>query len=251
MQTSTLHKSQIPTREPDCAGHQYSDFRLAARQPASRNAKPTISLCRFLVILLLPGLTCVNHSSAGYGLPQHYGQVPWASVHRDSRNSDFSPLFTSEHLARSVSVLDGAALINPGVIDINGNHFVTSAKGAGFSHLHAFDKNGRLLWESPKQMAADDLDSYAGFNAPVIDEQGDIYIGDGNQLWAFRPDGELKWEAPLPEPGDPFVYQIISNQGSVGGITTQGKVLFYERDTGSLAIPVFNLPSGMPAQKGP
>ncbi len=148
-------------------------------------------------------------------------------------------------------MLDGAALINPGVIDRHGNHFVTSARGAGFSHLHAFDKNGRLLWESPQQTTADDLDSHAGFNAPVIDAQGDIYIGDGNQLWAFHPDGELKWEAPLPEPDDPFVYQVISRQGYVGGITTQGKVLFYERDTGALAIPAFNLPAGEAPRKGP
>ena len=205
----------------------------------------------FLAILLLPGLTGANNSSSAFDVPQYYGQVPWASVHRDSRNSDYSPLITSENLVESVSVLDGAALINPGVIDKHGNHFVTSARGAGFSHLHAFDKNGRLLWESPKQQSDDDLDSHAGFNAPVIDTLGDIYVGDGNQLWAFHPDGKLKWEAPLPEPGDPFVYQIISRQGYVGGITTQGKVLFYERDTGIMAIPVFNLPRGAAPKNGP
>ena len=206
---------------------------------------------RFLAILFLPGLSCVSNSPAAYDLPQYYGQVPWASVHRDSRNSDFSPLLTSENLVKSASVLDGAALINPGVIDKHGNHFVTSARGTGFSHLHVFDRNGRLLWESSKQTSADDLDAYAGFNAPVIDDQGDIYIGDGNQLWAFHPAGELKWVTPLAEPGDPFVYQVISKQGYVGGITTKGKVLFYDRDTGTLAIPVFNLPTGPAPQRGP
>ena len=205
----------------------------------------------FLAILFLPGLACVSSSPAAYDLPQYYGQVPWASVHRDSRNSDFSPLFTSENLEKRISVLDGAALINPGIIDAHGNHFVTSARGAGFSHLHAFDRHGRLLWESPRQASVDDLDSHAGFNAPVIDYQGDIYIGDGNQLWAFHHDGKLKWVTPLPEPGDPFVYQVISRQGYVGGITTKGKVLFYERDTGAQAMPVFNLPAGVAPQQGP
>ena len=202
-------------------------------------------------MLLLQALACVSNISAAYDLPRYYGQVPWASVHRDSRNSDFSPLVTSATLSKHVRVLDGAALINPGVIDIHGKHFVTSARGAGFSHLHVFDRNGRLLWESAKQVTADDLDSFAGFNAPVIDAQGDLYIGDGNQLWAYHPNGELKWKIPLPEPGDPFVYQIISKQGYVGGITTQGKVLFYERDTGAPAVPVFNLPPGVTPQKGP
>ncbi|MCY4363041.1 MAG: PQQ-binding-like beta-propeller repeat protein [Gammaproteobacteria bacterium] len=201
--------------------------------------------------LLLFCLAGANNLAAADDLPRYYGQVPWASVHRDSRNSDFSPLPTSADLKESISVLDGAALINPGVIDEDGNHFVTSARGPGFSHLHAFDRTGRLLWESPKHRLADDLDSHAGFNSPVIDENGDIYIGDGNQLWAFHPDGKLKWVTPLPEPGDPFVYQVISRQGYVGGITTNGKVLFYKRDTGTLAVPMFNLPTGVAPHKGP
>ena len=205
----------------------------------------------FSAILLLAYLTWANNLFAAPDLPSYYGQVPWASVHRDSRNSDFSPLPTSADLVVSVSVLDGAALINPGVIDGHGNHFVTSARGPGFSHLHAFDRNGRSLWESAPQMSADDLDSHAGFNAPVIDVHGDIYIGDSNQLWAFHPDGTLKWETRLPEAGDPFVYQVISGQGYVGGITTKGKVLFYRRDTGAPAIPLFNLPAGTAPQQGP
>jgi outer membrane protein assembly factor BamB len=185
------------------------------------------------------------------GLALFYGQAPWASVHRDSRNSDYSPLVTSTKIKTSWSVLDGAALINPGVIDSNGNHYVTSGRGPGFSHLHAIDANGNLLWESPKQSDANDLDALAGFNSPVIDPEGDIYIGDGNQFWAFHADGKLKWVSPLPDSGNPFVYQIISKQGYVGGITVDGKVLFYHRHNGKLALPIFRLPKGVSPARGP
>jgi len=185
------------------------------------------------------------------GLAPFYGQAPWASVHRDSRNSDYSPLVTSTKLKTSWSVLDGAALINPGVIDSKGTHYVTSGRGPGFSHLHAIDANGNLLWESPKQSDAYDLDALAGFNSPVIDPEGDIYIGDGNQFWAFHADGKLKWVSPLPDSGKPFVYQIISKQGYVGGITVDGKVLFYHRHNGKLALPIFRLPKGVSPARGP
>ncbi len=185
------------------------------------------------------------------GLAEFYGQAPWASVHRDSRNSDFSPLVTSTKLKTSWSVLDGAALINPGVIDSNGNHYVTSGRGPGFSHLHAIDANGNLLWESPKQINENELDALAGFNSPVIDPDGDIYIGDGNQFWAFHADGKVKWVSPLPDSGNPFVYQAISKQGYVGGITVDGKVLFYNRHNGKLALPMFRLPKGVSPARGP
>ena len=185
------------------------------------------------------------------GLPSFYGQVPWASVHRDSRNSDFSPLVTSTSLVKSWSVLDGAAVINPGVVSADGSHYLTSGRGPGYSHLHAFNADGELLWESPIQRSINDLDALSGFNAPVIGPAGDLYIGDSNQFWAFHADGSVKWVTPLPDQGNPFVYQVISKQGYVGGITVDGKVLFYNREDGSLAIPMFQLPPGIPPAKGP
>lgn len=185
------------------------------------------------------------------GLPKHYQQTSWASVHRDSRNSDFLPLVTSPKLRTTWSVLDGAALINPGVIDAEGNHFMTTGRGEGFSHLHAFDANGELLWETAPQRDLSDFDALAGFNAPVLDAEGDLYVGDGNQFWAFEPDGTVKWVSDLPNPGNPFVYQVISHQGFVGGITVDGSVLFYDRQTGELAVPAFRLPPGIAPQTGP
>ena len=185
------------------------------------------------------------------GLPRFYGQVPWASVHRDSRNSDFLPMVTLPQQRVSWSVLDGAALINPGVIDAKGHHYMTTGRGPGYSHLHAFDQDGRLLWETEPQTDIDDFDALAAFNSPVLGVDGDLYVGDGNQFWAFHPDGRVKWVSELPEPGDPFVYQVISRQGYVGGMTTNGWVAFYRRENGELAIPPFKLPAGVAPDTGP
>ena len=195
--------------------------------------------------------TIADTQSNAMDLPIYYGQVPWASVHRDSRNSDFLPLVTSPRLRVNWSVLDGAALINPGVIDARGNHYMTTGRGSGYSHLHAFDENGKLLWETKPQSSAEDFDALAGFNSPVLDADGDLYVGDGNQFWAFHPDGDVKWVSDLPNPGQPFVYQVISKQGFVGGITVDGSVLFYHRDTGELAVPAFKLPAGVAPEQGP
>ena len=107
------------------------------------------ALFKFAFLIILHSLVVHAENAEqqnDMGLAEFYGQAPWASVHRDSRNSDFSPLVTTTKLRTSWSVLDGAALINPGVIDSNGNHYVTSGRGPGFSHLHAIDANGNLLW---------------------------------------------------------------------------------------------------------
>jgi outer membrane protein assembly factor BamB len=116
-----------------------------------------IGACASLLLVIIPSIAGERAGEADFGQPGFYGQAPWASVHRDSRNSDFSPLVTSTRLVKRWSVLDGAALINPGVIGADGTHFMTSARGPGYSHLHAFSADGTLLWQSPAQKSAADL----------------------------------------------------------------------------------------------
>jgi len=186
-----------------------------------------------------------------WGLADFYGQTAWASVHRDSRNSDYAPIATAVNHRVEWSILEGAALINPGIIGPSGLHYVTSGRGIGFSHLHAFNAQGHMVWQSEPQKTEADLDSLAAFNSPVVDPQGDIYIGDSNQFWAFHAGGEVKWVIDLPSPGEPFVYQVITQQGYVGGITVTGEVLFYHPNDGTLAVPSFTLPVGVADPNGP
>ncbi len=190
------------------------------------------------------------------GQTPFYAQTSWASTHRDSRNSDFVP-FVAPELDPNVNqtrwtALDGAVTLLAPAIGPEGNRYVTTGRGPGTSHLHAFDADGTLLWESAPQQTLADLDSAAVGSSPLVDKDGHVYVSDADQFWSFRSDGSLRWVAPLPPPNDPavpgapFISAILTKQGFVGGITTDGKVVLFERDDGELALPIFELPQGVP-----
>lgn len=231
----------------------------AGNESPASTARPTRGRSSLVGVAVVGLLQCMGvHAAAASGpplnmmqVPAQYEAAPWVSVHRDSSNSDRAPFATVDRVKPLWSALDGAALINPGTINAQGVLFVTSARGRGFSHLHAISPEGRVLWEAPRQRDRDGLDALAGFNAPVLDRDGDVYVGDSNQLWAFHPDGTRKWVARLPEGSGSFVYQVISKQGHVGGITTDGWVLFFDRTTGSPAVKPFRLPHGEAPATGP
>jgi len=190
------------------------------------------------------------------GQTPFYAQTSWASTHRDSRNSDFVP-FVAPDLDPGVdqtrwTALDGAVTLLAPAIGPEGNRYVTTGRGPGTSHLHAFDADGNLLWESAPQQSLDDLDSAAVGSSPLVDKNGHVYVSDGNQFWSFRSDGRVRWVAPLPPPNDPlvpgapFISAILTNEGYVGGITSDGKVILFGRQNGKLALPIFELPQGVP-----
>jgi outer membrane protein assembly factor BamB len=54
----------------------------------------------------------------------------------------------------------------------------------------------------------------------------------------------LRWVAELTHFGVQgfFVTPVFSHEGYVGGVSTDGKVIFFERDSGALALPVLDLP---------
>lgn len=184
------------------------------------------------------------------GVAEPYARTAWPAVHRDSRNSDFAPFVTARSNRVAWTALDGAATLLAPTIGPEGNLYITTGRGPGTSHLHAFDRDGQLLWESAPQTDLDDLDSAAIAGAPTIDEDGNLYIDDSNQLWAFAPDGHVRWVADLPEAGSWFSSPILTPGGLVGGVTIDGKVALYRREDGMLAVPVLDLPGG-PGPSGP
>jgi hypothetical protein len=180
-----------------------------------------------------------------------YAQTAWAGVHRDARNSDFAPFVAPAVNQVDWEVLDGAVTLLAASIGPEGNRYVTTGRGPGTSHLHAFDRDGNLLWESPPQASPADLDSAAVASATLVDRQGDVYVSDFDQFWAFHSDGTLKWVSALPTPGQSFVSAIITKEGFVGGVTTGGEVVLFDRNDGSSAVPVFQLPAGDPPPAAP
>ncbi len=54
----------------------------------------------------------------------------------------------------------------------------------GLFGLHAVSPDGVVQWEQPASFIA----------RPVVDGQGTVYVGSsGNPVYAYRPDGELRW----------------------------------------------------------
>ncbi len=185
-------------------------------------------------------------------LPCFYAQSSWPSVHRDSRNSDDAPYAVSRFNEVKWTALDGASLFGAPSIGPEGNLYATTGQGPGTSHLHAFDRDGNLLWESAPQQDVNDLDSSAAGNIALVDCNGDVYISDANQFWAFHSDGSIKWIKPLPVDSGPLISPVFSRGGLVGGVSGRGKVLFYDRDTSDLAYPILDLPgSGGPIPTDP
>jgi len=181
--------------------------------------------------------------------PDHapgYQQTTWATVHGTSKNDDYVPLAMTTRLEPRWHVLQGAGIWTAPSVASDGTIYTTTGQGKGTSHLHAFTPDGKLLWESAPQESLDDLDSAAVMSAAVIDDQGNVYVGDVNQLWAFYPGGEIKWVSSLAEHGisAPFVTAMLcGNEGQyVGGISADGKVILFLRSDGSLAMPVLDLP---------
>ncbi|MBW2275624.1 MAG: PQQ-binding-like beta-propeller repeat protein [Deltaproteobacteria bacterium] len=174
----------------------------------------------------------------------HYARTLWATVHRDSSNSDYVPVKPGAAVEVAWTALDGVTLLVGPIFGPEGNLYVPSGRGRGTSHLHAFDRDGKLLWEAPPMASKADLDYAAVVCAPIVDSEGHVYAADSNQLWSFTATGEQRWVADLPRHGVDgyFITPVFSKEGFVGGVSTDGKVALFRRESGELAVPVLDLP---------
>jgi outer membrane protein assembly factor BamB len=177
--------------------------------------------------------------------PQYFDSL-WPAGHRDSANSDFVPIELGTDFELKKHLLRGHPIFWAPTIGLDGTAYVVTGAPAGQSHLFAISPEGEILWAAEPQRSLDDLDSFAIMNAPTIDSAGDLYVGDRNQLWAFKPDGKVKWVTDLKAYGVDwgFMTVVLTQQGNVGGVTTDGKVLFFSSHDGSLAVPMIELPGG-------
>ncbi len=177
--------------------------------------------------------------------PQYFDSV-WPAGHRDSSNTDFVPLELGTSFELEKHLLQGHPIFWPPTVGIDGTSYVVTGAPPGNSHLFAITREGEVLWSSKPQESLDDLDSFAIMNAPTIDAEGDLYVGDRDQLWAFKPNGDVKWVVDLKPYGVAwgFMTVVLSRQRYVGGVTTDGKVLFFWSHNGELAMPPLDLPGG-------
>jgi outer membrane protein assembly factor BamB len=189
-----------------------------------------------------------------------YSGGGWATLHRDAANRKLAPEAVLFPKYQSWHILAGATVLTaPTVSPDGGTLYVATGRSRGHSNLHAFSLEGDLIWRSePWQTAVEGVDACAVLSSPIVDNAGDIYLGDCNQLFAFRPDGGVKWVVPLPPPrqgdwvaaGDlpvnAFTTAVFTADEHVLGVTNFGDVLVVDRDSGEVLNQPWRLPGLLP-----
>lgn len=211
------------------------------------------------LVVLATGLSLAGIARAGEG-ESVYSPGGWSTLHQGPDNRKLVSTARIEGAYRSWAVLQGASVLTAPVLSPDARTlYVTTGKAAGHANLHAFDLAGRLKWQSaPWQDADRGVDPCAILSSPIVDREGDVYIGDCNQLHAFRPDGSIKWVVPLPAlrdgdwiaskklPINALTTAVFTRRGNVLGVTNMGDVVVFERETGRLLAPSKRLPGHVP-----
>ncbi len=172
-----------------------------------------------------------------------YAHTAWPALHRDSRNSDFSPFYAVPDLELAWYALDGASILGGPHIGPDGKLYVTTGQGGGTASLHVFYPDGRSAWESA------DFEAGILINPPVSDPDGNIYFADGRSFYSLDSGGKTRWEIAFADAGvtGNFITAQFVGESLVGGITTDGQVLLVDKNSGS----VHGSPLDLPGEKGP
>ncbi|TDG14094.1 hypothetical protein E2F43_11455 [Seongchinamella unica] len=208
-----------------------------------------------LTLVLLPGSSVASTQA-------YYSPGGWPTLHHDAGNRRSVDIDLGDRqYSRRWHALEGATVLTAPTVSPDGQSlYVTTGQGKGHSNLHAFTIDGELLWQSRPWHSPDDgVDPCALLSSPVIDADGDIYLSDCNQLFAFHADGKEKWVIPLPAParddwaaaGDhpvnAFTTAAFTPGGHVLGVTNFGDVMLVDRESGE----VLNRPYRLPAAAAP
>jgi hypothetical protein len=147
---------------------------------------------------------------------------------------------------------------------VDGGLWQHSGRGTGFSHFHKIDPDtGEILFQTPSwsgfcseinnclDQDPSTPDNAAVSQAPLVDVDGNVYIADFDQYWSFDKDGNQRWVVrfndlftPIDFVSSSFVSSIITKEGFVGGITTECHLVLFNREDGTLAVPIFLIPCG-------
>ncbi len=183
-----------------------------------------------------------------------YADTGWVTLHGDPGNKKDQP---DAELALDYDVstaLGGASILAAPTILPNGNIAVTTGLASGGSNLHVLDREGNIVWESTPWTGTTGVDSGAILSSPIIDKQGNIFVSDGDQLWSYTQDGDIRWVTALPAPPaenpfapgsreiNPFITAAFTSDGSVFGVTAFGQVVVVDSKTGELVAPVYQIP---------
>ena len=141
-----------------------------------------------------------------------YAASEWPSVHGGPANNDYVAIAHGVEFAKEWQALQGMATVVAPTTGPQGTLYQTAGNPPGGSNLYALDRRGNILWQTPPWHGRDDFDSCAVLNGAIIDSEGDLYVADCNQFWAFKPDGQVKWVIDLTAPATGAAYQDIDEE---------------------------------------
>ncbi len=207
--------------------------------------------------VIISALLALASAAAQAQVP--YSPGGWPTLHFDAGNRRAVPTSVVSNHYTSWTALPGASVLTAPVISPDGKAlYVTTGLPRGQSNLHAFSLQGQLLWQSaPWQDASTGVDPCALLSSPIVDVEGDVYLGDCNQLFAFTPEGSVKWviDLPPPVPGDwiaagshtvnALTTAAFTAEGHLTGVTNFGDVILIDRATGKQLNRPFRLPSAL------
>jgi outer membrane protein assembly factor BamB len=210
-------------------------------------------------ILLMSAVLVVISAGVVRG-ENFYSPGGWATLHRGPANRKFVATAPLRDNYRIWTALEGSAVLTAPTMSPDGRTlYVTTGRATGHSNLYAFDLDGALLWQSPPWLDPQNgVDPCAILSSAIVDRLGDVYIGDCNQLFAFRPDGRLKWVVPLPShqegdwiasdeiPVNALTTAVFTREGHVFGVTNGGDVVVVDRETGKSVADPMRLPGLVP-----
>jgi outer membrane protein assembly factor BamB len=189
-----------------------------------------------------------------------YSAGGWPTLHADAGNRRAVDATVLDATYHPWHALAGAAVLTAPTTSPDSRQIVvTTGQAAGKSNLHAFSLDGELLWQAPPwTTASDGVDPCAILSSPIVDDRGDIFIGDCNQLFAFTGDGTLKWVIDLPpvqaqdwqpvenHPINALTTAAFTASGHLFGVTNFGDVIVVERQTGRILNHPYRLPGKIP-----
>lgn len=198
----------------------------------------------------------ISHRDLDAG--KNYASSPWPAAHRDMRNSDYTPFFTSADMTFSWIDLKYAGFFIGPTIGPEGNVYLPTGYGAGYSNLICFDRYGNRLWESEKLKKGKELEGVdygCEINAPIIDKECNVYQADWNQIWSFTNKGELRWVTNLRDYDiEGMFISPFFIRSYIGGSSTDGYLALFDMKTGKfydkLKLPGTKGPKSLPVFEG-
>ncbi|CAA0104774.1 Outer membrane protein assembly factor BamB [Halioglobus japonicus] len=215
--------------------------------------KPALSL--LAIFTLASALTTIDVRAAST-----YSPGGWSTLHQDAGNRRAVDTDVLSREYASWHALANASILTAPVISPDGKAmYFTTGLPEGNSNLYAYTLTGTPLWHSaPWSGASDGVDPCAILSSPIVDAQGDIYIGDCNQVFAYTAKGEVKWVIDLPplaegdwvaagdHPVNAFTTAAFTTDGKLLGVTNFGDVLIIDRATGRTLNQPYRLPGLLP-----